>query len=61
MALNKKNDGRGLASADEKTRKEVASKGGRAVHPTGRGLQNASEETKKRVARAGGKAHGQNS
>ena len=46
---------RGLASADENTRKRVASKGGRAPHEA-RGLEAASEETRKRVAREGGKA-----
>ena len=51
----KKTSKRGLASADEKTRKEVASKGGLAEHPHGRGLQNADEATRERVARAGGK------
>jgi hypothetical protein len=51
-------DNRGLASADEKTRKRVASEGGSASHDE-RGLQAADEETKKRVAREGGKAsHG---
>lgn len=53
MAGNNQN--RGLASADEKTRQEVASKGGRAEHPRGRGLQNADPETRKRVASAGGR------
>jgi hypothetical protein len=46
---------RGLASADENTRKRVASKGGRAPHQE-RGLEAANEETRKRVAREGGKA-----
>ncbi|HET7643867.1 MAG TPA: hypothetical protein VFK40_10195 [Nitrososphaeraceae archaeon] len=46
---------RGLASADENTRKRVASKGGRAPH-TERGLEAANEETRKRVASEGGKA-----
>jgi hypothetical protein len=49
------NDNRGLASADEKTRKRVASEGGKAPHDE-RGLQAADEETRKRVAREGGKA-----
>ena len=46
---------RGLASADEKTRKRVASKGGKASHDE-RGLEAASKETRKRVASKGGKA-----
>ncbi|HEX5892075.1 MAG TPA: hypothetical protein VFY41_04365 [Nitrososphaeraceae archaeon] len=51
-------ENRGLASADEKTRKRVASKGGSAPHDE-RGLEAADEETRKRVAREGGKAsHG---
>ena len=49
------NDNRGLASADEKTRKIVASLGGKAPHDE-RGLEAADEETRKRVAREGGKA-----
>ncbi len=49
------NDNRGLASADEKTRKRVASEGGKAPHNE-RGLEAADEETKERVAREGGKA-----
>ncbi len=51
-------ENRGLASADEKTRKRVASKGGSAPHDE-RGLEAADQETRKRVAREGGKAsHG---
>ncbi|HET8855930.1 MAG TPA: hypothetical protein VFT83_03765 [Nitrososphaeraceae archaeon] len=51
-------ENRGLASADEKTRKRVASKGGSAPHDE-RGLEAADVETRKRVAREGGKAsHG---
>jgi len=46
---------RGLASADKKTRREVARKGGRAEHEK-RGLQAADKETRRRVARAGGRA-----
>ena len=46
---------RGLASADEKTRKKVASKGGKASHSE-RGLESASKETRKKVASKGGKA-----
>ncbi|EKE18823.1 MAG: hypothetical protein ACD_9C00221G0004 [uncultured bacterium] len=46
---------RGLASADERTRREVASKGGSAPHQK-RGLQAADEQTKKRVSQAGGQA-----
>lgn len=46
---------RGLASADEETRKRVGQKGGRAKHKL-RGLQAASAETRQRVARMGGKA-----
>ncbi|HET7642663.1 MAG TPA: hypothetical protein VFK40_04075 [Nitrososphaeraceae archaeon] len=46
---------RGLASADEKTRKRVASKGGKASHGE-RGLEAASKETRKKVASKGGKA-----
>ncbi len=48
-------DNRGLASADEQTRKRVASAGGSAPHDE-RGLQAADEETKERVARKGGEA-----
>ncbi len=51
-------DNRGLASADEQTRKEVAKKGGEAPHSE-RGLQAADEETRERVAREGGKASGE--
>ena len=51
-------DKRGLASADEKTRKRVASEGGSAPHDE-RGLEAADKETRERVAREGGKAsHG---
>ena len=51
-------ENRGLASADEKTRKRVASQGGRAPHDE-RGLEAADKETRKRVASQGGKAsHG---
>jgi hypothetical protein len=53
--MSNNNDNRGLASADEKTRKRVASEGGKAPHDE-RGLQAADEETRKRVAREGGKA-----
>jgi len=49
------NDNRGLASADEETRKKVAKKGGSAPHDE-RGLEAADEETRKKVAREGGKA-----
>lgn len=53
-----KNENRGLASADEETKRRVASAGGSAPHEE-RGLQAADEETKERVARAGGEAsHG---
>ena len=52
------NDNRGLASADEKTRKRVASEGGKAPRDE-RGLEAADKETRQRVARKGGKAsHG---
>jgi hypothetical protein len=51
-------DNRGLASANEKTRKRVASEGGSAPHDE-RGLEAADQETRERVAREGGKAsHG---
>ncbi len=50
-----KENNRGLASADEKTRKRVASKGGKASHGK-RGLEAASKKTRKRVASKGGKA-----
>ncbi|MBA3978126.1 MAG: hypothetical protein H0X50_08065 [Nitrosopumilus sp.] len=53
------NDNRGLASADEETRKRVAKKGGEAPHDE-RGLQAADEETRKRVASEGGKASHKN-
>ncbi len=46
---------RGLASADEKTRKRVASEGGKALHDE-RGLAAADQETRERVAREGKKA-----
>jgi hypothetical protein len=49
------NDNRGLASADEKTRKRGASEGDKASHDE-RGLEAANEETRERVAREGGKA-----
>ena len=49
------NDNRGLASADEKTKKRVASEGGKAPHDE-RGLEAADEETRKRVSRQGVKA-----
>jgi hypothetical protein len=48
-------DNRGLASADEKTRKRVASEGGKTPHYE-HGLEAADEETRKRVSRQGGKA-----
>lgn len=48
-------DNRALATADEKTRKRVASEGGKAPHDE-RGLQAADKETRERVAREGGKA-----
>jgi general stress protein YciG len=52
------NDNRGLASADEKTKKRVASEGGSAPHDE-RGLEATDQETRERVAREGGKAsHG---
>jgi len=44
---NEQQSNRGLASADEKTRREVASKGGSAPHAK-RGLQASDEETKKK-------------
>ena len=53
--MNMTDDNRGLASADEKTRKRVASEGGKAPHDE-RGLQAADKETRERVAREGGKA-----
>jgi hypothetical protein len=49
------NDNTGLASADEKTKKRVASEGGKAPHDE-RGLEAADEETRERVASEGGKA-----
>ena len=49
------NSRRGLASADEKTRKRVGQKGGKAHHSK-RGLQAADQATRQRVARAGGEA-----
>lgn len=55
MTEEKKGVKRGLASADEATRKRVAKIGGTAPH-TERGLQAASRETRRRVARAGGRA-----
>ena len=48
-------ENRGLASADEETRKKVAKAGGEAPHDE-RGLQAADEETKERVARKGGES-----
>jgi general stress protein YciG len=51
-------ENRDLPSADEKTRKRVASQGGKALNDE-RGLEAADEETRERVAREGGKAsHG---
>jgi general stress protein YciG len=55
IMANEKNSNRGLASADERTRREVASKGGSAPHQK-RGLQASDEQTKKRVSQAGGHA-----
>lgn len=49
------NQNRGLASADERTREEVARKGGKAQHSK-RGLQAADQQTRERVAQAGGRA-----
>jgi general stress protein YciG len=46
---------RGLASADEQTREEVAREGGEAPHEK-RGLQAADKETREEVAREGGEA-----
>lgn len=46
---------RGLASADEKTRKRVGHLGGIAKHSL-RGLQAAPKHVRQRVARMGGKA-----
>ena len=48
------NEKRGLASADEETKEEVARKGGQAPHEK-RGLQAAAGETKE-VTRKGGQA-----
>ena len=48
-------ENKGLASADEETREEVASKGGKASHEK-RGLQAADEETREEVARKGGQS-----
>ena len=48
------NGNRGLSYADEKTRKRVASQGGKSPHDK-RGLQAADKETRKRVASIGGK------
>jgi hypothetical protein len=48
-------ENRGLASADEETKKRVARAGGSAPHEE-RGLQAADEETKERVARKGGQS-----
>ncbi|EKE25102.1 MAG: hypothetical protein ACD_5C00293G0001 [uncultured bacterium] len=53
--MENKQSNRGLASADERTRREVAQKGGQAPHSK-RGLQASDEETKRRVAQAGGRA-----
>lgn len=47
---------RGLASADEETRKRVASMGGSAPHPRGRGMQNVDPERRRQIASLGGKA-----
>jgi general stress protein YciG len=51
--MTEKDNDRGLASADEETKEEVARKGGEAPHEK-RGLQAADEETKEEVARKGG-------
>ncbi len=56
---NDNDDNRGLASADEETRKRVAKKGGEAPHDK-RGLQAADEKTRERVAREGGKSSHKN-
>ena len=48
-------ENKGLASADEETRKKVASAGGSAPHEK-RGLQASDEETKERVAKKGGES-----
>ena len=48
---------RGLASASQRTRREVGRQGGKAPHPKGRGLQNADRKTRERVARKGGLSH----
>ena len=45
---------RGLASADEETRKRVARAGGSAPHPHGRGMQNVAPEKRAEIARKGG-------
>jgi general stress protein YciG len=55
MQNNVARTGRGLASADEKTRRRVGRKGGLAHHEL-RGLQAADKETRERVAREGGSA-----
>lgn len=55
MMAEGKSRSRGLASADEQTRKKVAHMGGKAPHKV-RGLQAADEQTRERVAKAGGTA-----
>lgn len=55
MASKQEKSNRGLASADEETRKRVAQEGGKADHKE-RGLAAADEETRERVAREGGEA-----
>lgn len=51
---------RGLASADESTRRRVASAGGSAPHPRGRGMQRVSPEKRREIASKGGRArHGE--
>ena len=53
--MTEKDSNKGLASADEETKEEVARKGGEAPHEK-RGLQAADEETKEEVARKGGES-----
>jgi uncharacterized protein len=50
-----KKPGRGLASADEETRKRVASEGGRAAHEKGTAHEFTSEEARE-AGRKGGKS-----
>jgi len=54
--MTNRSSNRGLASADEATRKRVARAGGSAPHPHGRGMQNVDPARRSEIASRGGKA-----